>query len=157
MAEACGTNIWDFKFPFCVVPEEWTANAEEWKVVNEDVTKIIADDFTKLMSSPKLRAGFLGVRCDWKARKEIHNLKRHYMCNLICDRCLACKPHVSAERSYLCVGLDAGWRETERTNAEYQAEAKDGQRLSPWFLVPGAHVDLFHFDLMHVLFLGTSW
>ena len=154
LAETSATNIWDVKFPFCAVPEEWVSDAADWKRVNAEITKIIADDFQRLMRDDSLRAAFVGVRCDWKARKEIHDLKRHYLCNKICDKCLASKPHSNPDLSYVRVDSEAPWRATVMTNAEFVAEATADARLSPWFGVPGAHTDLFHFDLMHVLFLG---
>ena len=154
LAEPHATNVWDIKFPFCVVPEEWVIDQRDWERLNEEITNIIADDFQELLRGGSPRAAFVGVRCDWKARKAIHNFKRNYLCNLICDKCMATKDHVSEIMTYHDVELDAPWRASVQTNEEYVAEAVATGSLSPWMAVPGAHVDLFHFDLMHVLYLG---
>ena len=153
-AEPFTTNIWDVKFPYCVVPQELLENKRQFRDINAAITALIAEDLQQMMRCPIdeegrengdfVRVGFLGVKADWKARREIHHLTRHYGCTWLCDRCWACKGRY-AEWSFHNFSLHAPWR------AFYDVET-----ASPWYAVPGAHWQLFVYDLMHVLYLGCS-
>ena len=119
----------------------------EFQIVNNAITALIAQEFRDMLLVPERDAnsvsvGFLGVRADWKARREIHALRRHYGCTWLCDRCWASKGR-GEHFSYKNFSVHAPWR-----------DFYDNETRSPWYDVPGAHWQLFVYDLMHVLYLG---
>ena len=152
LAESFTTNIWDVKFPYCVVPQELVEDKRRFRTVNAAITNLIADDLRQMLELPVerredpgfIRVGFVGVRADWKARREIHHLSRHYGCTWLCDRCWATKKR-DDDFHFENFSVHAPWR------AFYENEV-----LSPWYGVPGGHWQLFAHDLMHVLYLGAA-
>ena len=111
MAESNVTNIWDIKFPYCVVPAAWISTKRGFRELNVALSDLVRWDFEQLLAGRvpdtaydgaksssafsdqalPLRAGYVGIRADWKARKDLHHSVRHYGCKYICDRCWACK------------------------------------------------------------------
>ena len=163
LAESSVTNVWDIKFPYCILPAEWIQTKESFRELNVALSKIALWDFEQLLrgqaptlrydgqASPAwlsgkelgLRGAYVGIRADWKARRELHHCMRHYGCNHVCDLCWACRPHVDPEWSFHKVWDVEGFPE-------------DPEMQSPWLGLPGAHVHLHLFDLMHVLFIGEA-
>ena len=159
MAENNVTNIWDIKFPYAMVPADWIPTKRAFREVNVALSELARWDFQHLLAGRvptadyngakssfafsgetlSLRGSYVGIRADWKARRDLHHCVRHYGCNRICDRCWACKPHVDAAFSYHDV------------TCEFD---EDPETRSPWLRIAGAHLDLHLFDLMHVLFIG---
>ncbi len=101
-----------------------------------------------------LRAKLVEVRGDWKFLRETLHLKQHYGCRRgrMCHLCQATRQDAPERFSDFSRGAPC---RTLTTHAEWCAEQR-AQRLgpTPFLEVPGFHVRMVHFDIMHTLDLG---
>ena len=72
VAEPYCSNIWDVKFPFCVVPQELLEDKRQLQRVNAAITNFIAQDLAQMLQLPVerredddyVRVGFLGIKAE---------------------------------------------------------------------------------------------
>ena len=99
------------------------------------------------------RAAFAGWKGDFKARHEVHRLRRFYSSNFICERCAASK-HLP-ETLYGSFHADAGWRQTTTSHEDYLATTPEHLRTS-WLAVTGFTFTRCIDDAMHIIHLGVA-
>ena len=98
-------------------------------------------------------ATFSGHQADGKEKVKIHRFDRNYMCNLICERCLAGR-HLEDYSAYNFLD-NSPWRDTCITHHQYMA-VHSGERRSPWANVEGWTIHRNRDDLLHVVYLGIG-
>ena len=99
------------------------------------------------------RLVYFGWKSDLKARVQAHFFSRYYLCNSICDSCMATRPHANEMLSFTHLGEDAACWMTEIHHDDYVRHEVD---LSPWMAMPGFRLETVFFDAMHIIWLGTA-
>ena len=94
---------------------------------------------------------FAGLKGDLEWRRDAMFEHRNYGANRCCPKCLASKN--AGETFYGDVRETAGWRSTLIGTASYLDNMR---RRSPIVDLPGWHVDLTLWDLMHNLYIGVG-
>ena len=116
---ASGNDVWDSKYPLCVIPVESLRDPDIQAKTQQVMAEVVAWSFDQSIKGVwpsegppghKLfgvhrknqvgrelaggyRGCYWGFRCDGKARKECNMFQRSYMHSLICESCLAQRPH----------------------------------------------------------------
>lgn len=106
---------------------------------------------------PPCRMCYFAWKADLKARKEVHNFTKHYLCKRCCERCAAIKPTNSLPELYTYKNFmpDAPYMDTCLTHDEY-VQGVPSDDLSPWSGVAGWSLGSCTYDFMHIVYLGLG-
>ena len=134
-----GNDVWDSKFPICVIPHDSMRDPDIKLLTQQTVAKVVAwslkaasggtfpakGPFDECLLGERerlqgqqlaggFRACFFGMRADGKARKECNFFPRSYQHSLVCEACMAQKQHKGWEPSlsYKNFYPDAAYRLT---------------------------------------------
>lgn len=109
------------------------------------------------LTATGLRAAFVGIIADHKARIEMHDFKNKPKAMHICDGCDAngVYPKADPALSYQDFRVEAGWRETILSHAEYVRHAP-ARAQATYLGIPGITYDVLWRDLMHNFHLGIA-
>ena len=171
-------QVWDVKLPLCVLPHcalrddvikhgvhARIAQVLGWSMecaargigpaVREDGLPFTSA-FRHSLANRELAGGFklayLGFKADYKARCEAHRFDRYYLCDFICEACMAQK----AKRNMTCPFTDFSAQAPYRlTGIGHETYLRTAACPSPWVAMPGFHLHNVFRDLMHTLYLGT--
>ena len=137
---ASGNDIWDSKFPICVLPLEVIRDHDVRDTVNKTIADVVAwslrasslglwpcvgpnneqlsglrEKLQGTQLAGDFRGTYFGFRADGKARKEVHRFQRSYQHSFVCESCLAQKPHKGwqPQLNYKNFYLDAAHRFTK--------------------------------------------
>jgi hypothetical protein len=101
------------------------------------------------------KGAFFGMKHDAKARRELHNFRRHYSSTFVCDECLATQPFKNAPRDVLYADFteDALHARTFCSHEWYMAHETN---ISPFAQIRGWHKDMLFRDILHDIWLGTA-
>ena len=95
------------------------------------------------------------MKADLKARRYMHDFRRHYGCRNLCDSCLAERGVKAVEAlNYKNFAPSAAYPMTQLSHNAYMDI--DAGHISPWECVEGWRLETLSWDLLHVLFLGTG-
>ena len=96
---------------------------------------------------------FAGLKGDAKARREMHNYKRHYNSTFLCEDCLACQWFKNAPK-HLYYGDFGDGAFHKKTRISHDVYVASELQLTPWLSVPGWHKSLNYRDLLHDVWIG---
>lgn len=99
------------------------------------------------------RCGFVGFKGDTKFLKAAFAHRRNWQKALICPECYASRSDPLL--NYLDMSPSAPWRCTVEAHPHFVSNTRP-EDLPPLFRIPGLRKELVHWDLLHVLFLGTG-
>ena len=170
--------MWDCKFPLCIIPHVAMRDDAVRFAVHKRVAEIVSwsmghaasargpthsEDTTPFSSAWRhslanmqlaggWRLAYLGFKSDMKARAEAHRFDRYYLCDFICEACMAQK----AKRKSTCPFTDFSPGAAHRlTKISHETYLRTAKHVSPWQAMPGFHLFSVFRDMMHILFLGT--
>ena len=102
-----------------------------------------------------LRGHYAAWQGDLKARREVHDFRRHYQTGWCCDSCGACQLYQGLPRhlNYANFDASAGYTFTQMTHRTYVQIATPP---SAWCGMRGFALESLFFDYMHVTLLGVD-
>jgi hypothetical protein len=100
---------------------------------------------------PRYRLAMVAFKADLVFEREVFHFES-YNQNNVCRMCKASK--IRRNVLYTEIGEDASWRAHPRTHESYLETHAD--HLPHFVNIPGWHLSLHRFDLMHTLFLGVG-
>ena len=172
-------QVWDVKFPNCIIPHACMREEALQRYAHAKVAAVLSwsmeqslkgvgpavdmdnDCFTSpfqlSMKGKPLASGwrlvYFGWKADLKARVQAHFFSRYYLCNNMCDSCMATAPGANNVLAYTHLGEDAACWMTELKHEDYVRHEADP---SPWMGMPGFRLETVFFDAMHIVWLGTA-
>ncbi|CAL1130606.1 unnamed protein product [Cladocopium goreaui] len=179
-SEGCTKDILLVKIPLAIIPERQMRSKDVRAAVNKVVADVTAWSLKICTSgvgpqrgfyneafpeksyrhglSGKILAGgwkgcYVAFKADLKARVQVHALTRNYLCNLICDRCLAATGDKCPESMYYKnFSHTAAWPLTAIDHEMHMQM----DTPSPWSVVEGFNFESLSYDWLHNVYLGIG-
>ncbi|CAE7212302.1 nipblb [Symbiodinium sp. CCMP2456] len=157
--QAGPVQVWDVKFPNCIIPHACMREEAVQRYAHSKVAAVLSWSMEQSlkgvgpavdMDNDCFTSPF---QLSMKGEGTGTFFSRYYLCNNICDSCMATAPSANNILAYTHLSEDAACWMTELKHEDYVRHETDP---SPWMGMPGFRLETVFFDAMHIVWLGTA-